>query len=174
MKRQGNPQGEATPTSFFGVVEYLERVFIFVLVLSILLTLLGVEFNLITNLSLGGLGLILFLSAFKRIDIPPPTDQKLLQEGSSGLSDLLGLTIVPKVLFMCMSFGIFGILLSRLNTGNDGYLRALSTGALGILLCILILVILKLKGTKYLEVNLPIVARGLVVFLAIVYIWSIQ
>ena len=66
----------------------------------------------------GGLSIVFFLNAFRAPDEQETADTG---QGPFGFSDLLGLVIIPKVLWISSSIPTIGILFSIIDTGNNGY-----------------------------------------------------
>lgn len=140
----------------------LETTFVVSLLLGIVSTHIGFDLFWLTKISLGGLAIVLFLYAFRPLDIPPPNDGED-QEYKGGFRYLLALSLVPKWLFIGMSIGLFGILLSMLNTGNKGYISALHISLLTITVSILISFLLRLSGLKIVKVLYPTILKSILV-----------
>lgn len=128
---------------------YLEKIFLVALIVGILLNYFEIENGGLVNISLAGLGVTFFLLAFKPMDIKP-TEEEVDKE-PLGFNDLLGSTIIPKVLGIGSAVAIIGILFYNLDLGNDGYKQMLGIGGSTIFMCILILTYLKISGTKNLK-----------------------
>ncbi|NQZ78677.1 MAG: hypothetical protein HRT61_21565 [Ekhidna sp.] len=146
------------------VLPYLERVFLATLLVAFVLQLTGSELPILMSLSIAGLGVTFFLSAYRPLNIEPTEDEQM------GFNELLGLSIVPKVLWISTAVATIGILLFSLQLGNDGYLRMLYIGGSTIIIASVIMLILKAMGTKYLNATFPVYFRALPTLLVIAYI----
>lgn len=130
---------------------------------GLLLTMLQIDTT-ITLVSLLGLGCVFFLMAYRPIDLPQP-------EGESfGFSELLGLMIVPKVLWIGSSVSVVGICFYLLELNKEGYIKMLMVGALTGIVAMLVLAILFVMGVKHLKTVLPILLRALPLSLVDLYL----
>ena len=146
------------------LLPYLERVFLASLIIGFVLRLSGNEIPMLITVSLAGLGVIFFLSAYRPLDIEPSEGEQM------GFKELLGLSIVPKVLWISTAVATIGILFYLLDLGNDGDLRMLYIGGSTIALATLILLGLKATGTKNISAVMPVLFRALPTLLVTAYI----
>ena len=146
------------------LLPYLERVFLTTLIIAVILQLTGSELPILMTLSLAGLGITFFLSAYKPLNI------KAKEGEETGFNELLGLSIMPKILWISTSVATIGILFYTLQLGNDGYLRMLYVGGLTFIIGTVIMLILKAVGTKYLNATLPVFFRALPTMFVVAYI----
>lgn len=77
----------------------------------------------VAGVSLFGLAITFFLSAYR-----PPINVPAQQLGAGGFSELFGVTILPKVLWISLAVSAFGIGSYILDFGNDGYKKMLMIG----------------------------------------------
>lgn len=146
------------------LLPYLERVFLATLVVAYVLKLTGSELPILMTISLAGLGVTFFLSAYRPLNIETTEGEQM------GFNELLGLSIVPKVLWISTAVATIGILFYTLQLGNDGYLRMLYVGASTIIIALVIMLILKAIGTKYLNATFSVFFRALPTLLVVAYI----
>ena len=129
---------EQTPTPFIVTITkhlpLVEKVLLIALAIGTILTVMQVD-STVTRVSLLGLGVTFFLLAYRPIDIPS-------QEGEQfGFSELLGLMIVPKVLWISSAVSSLGMAFYLFDFGNDGYKKMLMIGGLTIGIGALLLVV---------------------------------
>lgn len=86
------------------LLPYLERVFLATLIIGFALQLTGMAIPILKTVSLSGLGVIFFLSAYRPLEIEPVEGEQM------GFNELLGLSVVPKVLWISTSITTIGIL----------------------------------------------------------------
>ncbi len=146
------------------LLPYLERVFLAALAIAFILQLAGSEIPILMTISLGGLGITFYLSTYRPLNIEQTEGEQM------GFSELLGLSIVPKILWISLSVAITGILFYSLRLGNDAYLTMLQIGGITIIIASLTMLILKIIGTKHLDATLPVFFRALPTLLVIAYI----
>jgi hypothetical protein len=147
----------------------LEKIFMAALIVGALLNYFEIENGVLINISLGGLGITFFLLAFETPDTKPPTEDAT-EKSPLGFKDLLGVFMIPKVLRIGSAVGIIGILLYRLDFGNDGYKQMLGIGGSTILMCILILTYLKITGTNNLDNAIKGLFKSIPILFFIYYI----
>lgn len=80
----------------------VEKILLTALAVGVILTAMGID-STVTRVSLFGLGVAFFLSAYRVIDIPEAENEPY------GFSALLGLTVVPKVLWISSAVSAVGI-----------------------------------------------------------------
>ena len=137
------------------LLPYFEKAFLATLIIGFALQLIGTEIPILFIVSLAGLGVTFFLSAYIPLDIEPTKGQQM------GFNELLGLTILPKVLWISTAVTTIGILFYMLQLGNDGYQRMLYIGGSTIIIATLITLILWTIGTRYLNATYPVLYRAI-------------
>lgn len=151
-----------------GITQYLprlERMLLMLLVLGIVVTFLTKAGSLIINIAIAGLALVFFLYAYKPLEVNAGNNEK------AGVSELLGWSVVPKVLWISCAVSAVGILFFLIKTMNDGYLNMVMIGGFSILGGILVLGVLAISGTKHLEVTTPILLRAIPLMIMDFYIF---
>jgi len=143
---------------------YLEKIFLIALLVGLLLSYFEIVNGGLTNISLAGLGVTFFLSAFSPLDVGSTEGEPF------GFNELLGLAIVPKVLGTSSAVGIFGILFYSLDFGNNGYIRLLTIGGSTIILCALIFGYLRITETKYFKKSIIGLFKSIPILIAIYYV----
>jgi hypothetical protein len=130
----------------------------------------------VASVSLIGLAVIFFLSAYRPLALPPvdnvsirPADA-VPQDEALGFSALLALTIAPKVLWLSSAISVFGIAAYILDFKSDGYQNMLMIGGATIVIGILILIVSKVTGVKRINAVMPILLRAVPVCLVDFYI----
>ncbi|MFN7610996.1 MAG: hypothetical protein ACK5QX_08690, partial [bacterium] len=118
----------------------------------------------ILQVSVLGLALTYFVSAFKIIDIPYKEDDIM------DFKDLLALSITPKVLWISCAVSLFGFFVMTQELGNDGYLQGFRVGMLCILISVVIHVYATFGGTKYLEYVRHIFYRAVPILVLDLYV----
>ena len=146
------------------LLPYLERVFLATLTVAFVLQLTESELPILMTISLAGLGATFFLSAYRPLDFRPTEGEQM------GFNELLGLSIIPKVLWISTAIATIGILFYTLQLDNDGYLRMLYIGGSTIITASVIMLILKAMGTKYLNATFPVFFRAMPTLLIVTYI----
>jgi hypothetical protein len=121
--------------------------------------------TLVTTVSLLGLGVIFFLMAYRPTDIPPPPENEQF-----GFTQLLGLVIIPKVLWIACAVSAVGLAFSLMNTGNEGYKQMLLTGGLTVGVATFVFLVLLLQGTKHIQLVTPILFRAIPLGLVSLYL----
>lgn len=132
------------------LLPYLERVLLATLLAGLILRLIGTEIPILITTGLAGLGVTFFLSANRPLNIEPKEGEEI-----GGFNGLLGLTIIPKILWIGTAVATIGILLYTLQLGNDGYLISLYVGLLTISIATMIQLGFKVTETNYLNVTFP-------------------
>lgn len=158
---------EQTPTSFIVTITkhlpLIEKVLLTALAIGTILTVMKID-STVTRVSLLGLGVTFFFMAYRPSDIPR-------QEGEQfGFSDLLGLMIVPKVLWISSAVSALGIAFYLFDFGNDGYKKMLMVGGLTIGIGTLLLVVFLVSGVKHIKTVTPILLRAVPLCLVDFYI----
>jgi hypothetical protein len=158
---------EQTPTPFIVTITkhlpLVEKVLLTALAIGTIMTVMKID-STVTRVSLLGLGVTFFLMAYRPTDIPR-------QEGEQfGFSDLLGLMIVPKVLWISSAVSALGIAFYLFDFGNDGYKKMLMVGGLTIGIGTLLLVVFLVSGVKHIKTVTPILLRAVPLCLVDFYI----
>jgi hypothetical protein len=146
------------------LLPYFERVFLATLVIGFILQLLGMEIPILMTIGLGGLGVTFFLNAYRPLDIQTAEGEQM------GFNELLGLSIIPKVLWISTAIATIGILFYTLQIGDNGYIKMLHIGGITIITASIAMLILKAIGTKYLNATFPIYFRALPTVIVVAYI----
>ena len=147
---------------------YQEKLFTATIVLGVLLSYFGMNTNILINISLLGLGMAYFFYVFKESDIEPKDEEEMK------FSELLGLSIIPKVLWISSSVSVIGILFHNLDLDYDGYLRLLQIGGSTITIGTAVLFVLKFQGTKYINAAFPILLRTFPILVVVCYILFVK
>lgn len=108
----------------------------------------------VAGVSLIGLAITFFLSAYKPINVSGREDEV------GGFSELLGLMILPKVLWISSAISAFGVASYILGFGNEGYKNMLMIGGTSIAIGTMLLVTLMTTGVKHMQVVMPILLRA--------------
>jgi hypothetical protein len=132
----------------------VEKVLLSALAIGAILTIMKMD-STVTRVSLLGLGITFFLLAYRPTDIPGQVGERF------GFSGLLGLMIVPKVLWMSSAISALGIAFYVFDFGNEGYKKMLMIGGLSIGVAILVLIAFFLSGVKHIKIVTPILLRAL-------------
>lgn len=146
-------------------VPYIERVALLVLLVGIAFNYFNINAsNIIIGISLSGLAIAYFLSAFKPTEVEPSEGEQL------EFKELLGMFILPKVIWISLTVSVIGILLYYVNIGNNGYLNMLYLGGSTMVFGIIVLLLLKLTGTKYINQAFPVLLRAIPILVVMYYI----
>jgi len=136
-----------------------EMLLLAILAVAAVLELLDSKLSILYIISLAGLGLVFFLFA------QYPSQSK--KDGGSDFKALLGLTIVPKVLWIATAITTIGILFYL--QGFKGAFNLLGIGVSTIAVCTIILIILRFIKVKGVEQVIPILYRSYPALLAAAY-----
>ena len=135
-------------------VPLVEKVLLIALTIGIILVAMDMDTSMM-RISLMGLAVTFFLRAYRPTDI-------LRQEGEPfGFSELLGLMIAPKVLWISSAISAVGIAFSFSIPDNDGYRQMLLIGGLSIASGTIILGIFWLMGIKHISTVIPVLFRAI-------------
>ena len=158
---------EQTPTPFIVTITkhlpLVEKVLLAALAIGTILTTMKID-STVTRVSLLGLGVTFFLLAYRPTDIPRQAGEQF------GFSELLGLMIVPKVLWISSAISALGIAFNLFDFGNDGYKQMLMIGGLTIGIGTLLLVVFLISGVKHIKTVIPILLRAVPLCLVDFYI----
>jgi len=133
------------------------------LAVGAILTLLKMDTT-VSRITLLGLGVTFFLFAYRPPDIPIQENEKF------GFPELLGLMIVPKVLWISCAVSAVGIAFFLVK--SEGYKQMLFIGGSSIGIGSFLLVILLLNGVKHIKTVTPVLLRAVPLLLADVYLFS--
>lgn len=156
-----------TPTPFIvrltKNLHWAERALLIALVLGTMLRYLEIDTDLLT-VSLIGLGLVFFLYAYKPVDMIRDEKEKF------GFSDLLAVTILPKVMWISSAISTLGLLFYVQNLAYEKYNMMVMIGGLTIGIAVVTLTIFLAGGVKNLKAVTPILFRAVPLFLIDLYI----
>lgn len=144
-------------------LHWAERALLIALVLGTMLMYLKVDTG-VLSVSLIGLAVVFFLYAYKPIEIVRDEKEQL------GFSDLLAVTILPKVMWISSAISTLGLLFYLLDLGNDGYKNILMIGGLTIGIAVVLLTVFLSSGVKNLKMVTPILFRAVPLLLIDLYI----
>lgn len=139
---------------FDKIIQLLDRVFWAMVVVWAISDALGSGLVILLSLGLTGIAVVFFIEAYRPLELEDTGEE-------SGFSDLLGLTIVPKILGIASSVATVGIMFYQL--GMPGYPVMLGVGLSSILICLLILAILRAIGIQQLEKLRPRLIKSTIV-----------
>jgi hypothetical protein len=145
--------------------KFLPRAEMFLLALfaaAIALELFEINLAVLFIISLSGLSLVFFLYA----QFPSNTESS--GEGNQGFKHVLGLTLVPKVLWISTAVTTVGILFYTQEF--PGMKTMLTVGGISIAICTIILLFLRFMKINGLESVFPILYRSYPALLAAAYI----
>ena len=155
-----------TPTSLIiRITKHLplvEKFLLTALAIGVILTLLRMDTT-VTRLTLLGLGITFFLYAYRPVEIPLQENEKF------GFPELLGLMIVPKVLWISCAVSAVGIAFYLFR--NEGYKQLLFIGGSSVGIGTFLLVILLLNGVKHIKIITPVLLRAVPLLLADTYLF---
>lgn len=148
----------------FKLIDRAEMILLGALSIALILYTTSFKSEILLNLSLKGLAVLFFLSAYRPIQIERKEGEKL------GFMDLLCTTIVPKILWISSAVITVGIILFFSNTGNEGYKIILMLGSITIPVGIILLAAGLSSGVKQLNVIVPILYRAIPLTIVAIYI----
>lgn len=137
------------------ILPNLERVLLAILAFGFILQLSGMNIPVLISIGLGGLAVVFFLNGYIPVDIQQSEGEPM------GFNELLGLSIVPKILWISAAVTTIGILFYSLQIGNDSYSKMLQIGGSTIVIGTSILLALKVRGVKNINLVLPVLLRAL-------------
>jgi hypothetical protein len=160
----------STPTPFIvRITNYLpliEKILLTALAIGVILIVIKADTT-VTKVSLIGLAVTFFLSAYRPIDIPRQENELL------GFKELLALMIIPKTMWISCAVSAMGISFYFSQFGNDGYKQMLLIGASTIGMGTIILAFLLMSGVKNLNLVTPILVRAIPLLLVDIYVFSL-
>jgi hypothetical protein len=158
---------EQTSTPFIATItKHLpsaEKVLLAALAIGTVLTITQLD-STVSKVSLLGLAVIFFLLAYRPIEIPKHEGEQF------GFSELLGLIIVPKVLWISSAISAVGIAFYLFDFGNDGYKQMLMIGGLSIGIGASLLIVFFVSGVRHIRMVTPILLRAVPLCLVDFYI----
>jgi hypothetical protein len=148
-------------TPYLGLIE---KIFLTGLVIGLVLTYVNTDNKTIIQVSLIGLAITYFLTAFKFIDIPRSENEVF------EFKDLLACMIAPKVIWISCGVSLFGLFIYTLQLGHNGHKRALMIGGLSIAIGLIIIGYASVTGVKNLRYVMPTVIRAVPLLIADIYL----
>jgi hypothetical protein len=142
---------------------FVERILLGILAVALILVAVNVDVT-VAKVSIILLGVTYFLMAYRPSDIPVKDDEQF------GMQELLGLLIVPKILWISCAVSCFGISLFLSRFTDVQYKGILLIGAATAVVATLVLVILALRGVKHINMVMPVLLRVIPLLAADVYI----
>lgn len=145
-----------------------EKIFVAGLLLGIILTVLRVApfDTTVTVVSLYGLGVAYYLSAFQRPEMPADESEP------KGFKELLGFAILPKVLWISSAVSVVAIAMFAMGSQTQGYKQMALIGGLTIVSGLVITLVLALGGARVLQPLLPVLLRAIPLLIADLYIFT--
>ena len=119
--------------------------------------------------SLAILAISLFVTAYKPKEIFS-SQEEADSFGEFKFSDMLGLIIIPKILWLASGVTAFGLFAYVADFGNDGFIRILGIGCTTIAIGLLILLGTMAIGTKKMNTVRPVLGRAIPLIIAGLYI----
>ncbi len=165
MNTSPNPPRESLIIRLSTHLPLLEKIFVGVLCLGILLKYVNINGRPLIYISLAGLAVVFYFFSFRPVEIEHEED------GASGFMDLFVGTIAPKLLGISSAVSILGILFYLMNFGNNGYKQMLMIGGSTTFMASLVLGFASVTGTKNIDVNLPILYRAIPLMAIDVYLF---
>ena len=114
--------------------------------------------------SLFGLAVTFFLLAFNPPTLPQDENEML------GFPELLGLTIIPKALWISCAVSVVGLTFYTLGLNNPGAKNMAAIGGFSIALATLALCVLLVTGARHLKINIPVLIRAVPICLIDFYV----
>ena len=152
------------------ILSIVEKVFLLSLVVGVGLLLLNVPISVtVISISLGGLAIKFFISAFVPIELYN-SQEEADEDQPFGQLHLLSLLIAPKVLWIGSSVTIFGLIMYLVNPEIQTFDRLLGIGAGSILVCVLLILVATLNGIKIRKPIQSILLRAIPTLLIASYI----
>ncbi len=141
----------------------IEKILLTALAIGTILTAMGTDSN-VTTIGLLGLGVTFFLYAYRAIDIPGTENDQFK------FSELLGLMIVPKVLWISSAISAVGISMYLIDVGNEGYKQMLIIGGLSIGIGTALLLIFLIRGVRHITLVASVLLRAIPLFVVDMYL----
>ena len=133
----------------------IEMIFLIGLVLGGVCILLNVQpFDItITSVSLFGLGVAWFLSAYRAIELPEGAE-------ATGMKELLQHSIVPKVLWISMAVSVIALALFVLDSDASGYRPMFLIGGTTLAIELIITAGMAVSGVRIFRSTVPVLLRA--------------
>jgi hypothetical protein len=147
----------------FQYIPLIEKILLVALVIGTILALMEIDMTVVT-ISLFGLAATFFLRAFQ-----PPKEIRQSENETFGFSELLTLSIIPKVLWISSAVSSIGVAFYLINFENKGYKQMLLIGIMSIGAGLVLFTIFLLTGVKHLKIIVPVLLRAIPVSLAAIY-----
>jgi hypothetical protein len=148
---------EAPRQSFSDKLNFIlsraEQALLGLALIGLVLRYANLPWTMVLTVSLAGLAIVFFLSAFT-----PPDHRKLTESPILGFKDLLAFTIAPKVLGISCAVSAIGILFFL--QGLKGYQQMVMIGGVAIAFGLLILGYGFMTDTKNIRTMMPLVYRA--------------
>ncbi|CAN5399374.1 hypothetical protein BH10BAC4_BH10BAC4_02680 [soil metagenome] len=157
------PQQSSFTAKLYTYLPILEKVAIAIFALGLILRYMNVNGDTLIQISLSTLAAVFFLSAYKPVTIESEEGEKL------GFKDLLGQTILPKLLGISCAVGIIGIQFYML--GLKGFEVMVMMGGIVTLMALVVMGGLYAIGTKNLESAFPMVLRAIPIMIFNIYVF---
>lgn len=139
------------------------------LAIAVVLESIGIKLDVLYLISLAGLGLVFFLFAqFPNQKVESSSEENNDKEEGGGFQTLLGLVIVPKVLWIGTAVTTIGILFFLQDF--KGAENLLTIGGITIAITTVILLVLRVINVKNLHTVIPILYRSYPALLAAAYL----
>lgn len=156
---------ESFTTKIFGQLERIELVFLAGAAIGLLLRFISFDAANLITLSLIGLAIVFFLSAYRPSELVKNENEKL------GFTDLLFSTMAPKILWISCSVSTIG--LSFYLMGMKGYQQMLQIGSLSLAVGSLAIAAGMAMQVKHIEKVIPILYRAVPLMLIGFYLlWA--
>jgi hypothetical protein len=149
-------------TNMNNILSRAEFLLLALFAVSVGLELVGNKLSVLYGISLAGLALVFFLFAQF-----PVSNEKANEEENSNFTSLLGLVILPKILWIGTALTTVGIMFHLQNF--KGSFNLLVIGASTIAICTVILVLLRIMKIRNLQGVIPILYRSYPALLAAAY-----
>lgn len=156
----------AFATKLFGLLQRGEMILLMTLIIGLALRYTFPQTEILVIISLAGLAMIFFLSAYQ--PIPIEKDEKF------GPTDLLYYIIAPKILGISSAVCAVGLLFYFIDNNNPGFRPMLTIGAMSIAAASLIVFIGWLQKDKNIQLIIPILYRAIPLMIVSFYFLSIK
>jgi hypothetical protein len=152
-------------TLIFNLLPLAEKILLAGLGVGLALIYSGLDSN-VAFVSFNGLAVVYFLYAYKPPDIQREDDAPL------GFLQLLGLSILPKIMWISCSVSMVGIMFHLLALAGSYEMMLIGVSSIGIGL--LLFTIITLTNVKGMKENVPMLYRAVPIFLAEMYLLLIR
>lgn len=141
----------------------IEKILFVSFLAGVVLALMEINNDLL-RYALLGLGVTFFFYAYH------PTDISGEEERQRGFIELLGMTIIPKILWISCAIIATGLFLALGDDRNSGYKQMLTIGVLAVGSASLILMFVAIKGGNDIGRVTPVLLRALPLLMAGLYV----